>query len=423
MASQARIAVISIPALCLGLIIGIAAHSTGSDVLKTIGSWVAPLGEVWTNYLRLVAIPLIICLLIATVARMQRGGALGKIGGVSLATFAAFLILGGVIALAVGIPLMRWMPPAIDGMALPAAEDETQADQAGGTFGDWLVKLVPTNAFAAAASGELLPLLVVTLLFALSVRCISEPSRDIIVSLFIAVGEAMMKLISWAIIVMPIGVFALAFGFGMQHGAAIAGVAAYFIAFISAMCVLFVLLMYPIAAIVGKLGFRRFAVGVAPSQTVAASTRSSLATLPTVMDGAERSIGMSPATVSFVLPLAASIFKPNRTLTSVAKLIFVAALFGVALDPGTILVFFATVAILSVGTPGIPSGAGYTTMGAYVAIGIPVEGYIFFKSLDPIPDVFKTIVNVTGFMAVASIVDRVTANETQLDQLEPIRQA
>lgn len=422
MAAPDRIAVLSIPALCIGLIIGIVAHSTGSDVLNTIGAWVAPIGEVWTNYLRLVAIPLIICLLIVTVARMQRGVTLGKIGVASLATFSSFLILGGLIALFVGIPLMRWMPPTIDGMAMPSIGDEVQAEQAGGTFGDWFVKLVPTNAFAAAASGELLPLLVVTLLFAFAIRCISETGRSILVDFFSAVGEAVMKLISWAIFVMPIGVFALAYGFGMKHGTAIAGVAAYFITFISAICVLFVLIMYPIAAVVGKLGFRKFAVGVAPSQTVAASTRSSLATLPTVMQGAEKTLGMSAGVVSFVLPLAASIFKPNRALTSVATLIFVATLFGVALDPGTVLVFFATVAILSIGTPGIPSGAGYTTMGAYVAIGIPAEGYIFFKSLDPIPDIFKTVVNVTGFMAAASIVDRVASSESKLEELEPIPQ-
>lgn len=404
---------------------GIAAHSSESPSLISLGESISPLGEVWINLLRLVAIPLIICLLIPAVARLQHGGEVGRIGGVSLGTFASLLVLGGLLALAIAIPLLKVIPPNLGLTTLPAGESPIPVDADNG-LGAWLVKLVPNNAFAAAAAGDLLPLLVVTLLFALAVRGISEKNRNLIVDFFTAIGEAMMKMIGWAIVVMPIGVFALAYGFGMKHGVALAGVAAYFIVYISAICVALVLIMYPIAALIGRIDIKRFAIGVAPSQTVAATTRSSLATLPTVMEGAEKSLGLSPATTSFVLPLAASIFKPNRPLTSLAKLVFVAAVFGITLSPGAILIFFATVVLLSVGTPGIPSGSGYAAAGAYLAVGIPLEGYVFFKSLDPIPDVFKTIVNVTGFMTAVVLVERFTRPKSEaedLEQLEPIRQA
>jgi Na+/H+-dicarboxylate symporter len=401
---------------------GIAAHSSGSRVLTNLGESITPVGEVWINLLRLVAIPLIICLLIPAVAKLQHGGDVGRLGGASLGTFASLLVFGGLVSLAISLPLLKVLPPNLGLTILPDAASHIPVDADNG-LGAWLVKLVPNNAFAAAASGDLLPLLVVTLLFALAVRGISEPNRKLIVDFFTAVGEAMMKMIGWAIVVMPVGVFALAYGFGMKHGVAIAGVAAYFIVFISAVCIALVLLMYPIAVLIGRIDLKRFAVGVAPSQTVAATTRSSLATLPTVIEGAEKAIGLSPSTTSFVLPLAASIFKPNRPLTSLAMLVFLAAVFGITLSPGAILVFFATVIILSVGTPGIPSGSGYSAVGVYLAVGIPLEGYVFFKSLDPIPDVFKTIVNVTGFMTAAVLVERFARPKAEVEQLEPIPQA
>lgn len=126
---------------------------------------------------------------------------------------------------------------------------------------------------------------------------------------------------------------------------------------------------------------------------------------------------------AFVLPVAASIFKPNRTVTSISKFIFLAVLFGVPLDPAKVVVFSATVMVLSIGTPGIPSGSAMSTLGAYMAAGIPVEGYLFFNGLDAIPDIFKTVANVTGFMSAAAVVDRFAGSRAKADHSEARPQA
>lgn len=413
------------PAIVLGLVLGIAANANATAAFESFAEILTPVGMLWTNFLRLIAIPLVVCLVIPAIANMKTGAQVGRMGAVSLATFACLLVAGAALAVAATIPITRSFPPTLgdaewatpgDAVALADAEQR-------GTLQNWLTDLIPSNAFSAAASGDLLPLLVVVLLFAIALRGVSEESRGLIVHFFVAVGEVLMRMVEWAIIVMPLGVFALAFKFGMDYGLKVAGVAGYFILLMSALCIVYTLFLYPVAVFVGRVRFRDFARAVFPAQAVAATTRSSLASLPTLMADADKTANIHPNTKAFVLPLAASIFKPNRTVTSISKFIFLAVLFGVPLDPAKLVVFSATVMVLSIGTPGIPSGSAMSTLGAYVAAGIPAEGYLFFKGLDAVPDIFKTVANVTGFMSAASVVGRFAPAPLSCERAETVSQA
>lgn len=214
-------------------------------------------------------------------------------------------------------------------------------------------------------------------------------------------------MLSWLLAVAPIGVFALAFVLAARTGVSSMGALGWFVVLVCGLLVAFTALLYPLATVLGGISPRRFARGVLPAQIVAAGTRSSLASLPALLKGAEEGAGLPRETYGFVLPLAVSVFKVNRGLTSLTKLLFLAHLYGVTLEPAQIAAFTLTVLLISFGTAGIPSPVnGLNTLPAYLAAGIPAQGVVLLGALNSIPDVFETIINVTGDMTAATIVSR-----------------
>jgi Na+/H+-dicarboxylate symporter len=109
---------------------------------------------------------------------------------------------------------------------------------------------------------------------------------------------------------------------------------------------------------------------------------------------------------SFVLPFAAAVLKINRPITSIGKLIFVAAVYGVVLTPEKVFAFILTVWLISIATPGVPSVNSAKTFGAYVAAGIPPEGAALFEASNPLTDIGKTVVNTTAYLSAALIACR-----------------
>ena len=115
---------------------------------------------------------------------------------------------------------------------------------------------------------------------------------------------------------------------------------------------------------------------------------------------------MRPEVSAFVLPLSVSTFKLNLALTQPFNLLFISSMFGMHLSPAFMLTFTATMLLLSFTTAGIPSGGAFVSLPFYLSLGIPIEAFALFKVADAVPDIFKTILNVTADMTVATIVAR-----------------
>jgi Na+/H+-dicarboxylate symporter len=152
---------------------------------------------------------------------------------------------------------------------------------------------------------------------------------------------------------------------------------------------------------------RRFAAALVPAQLVALSTRSSIASLPALLDGAEQRLRLRSDVSQFVMPLAVTAFKLNRPITASIQFLFLAHVYGIPLSTGQLVTFVAASILLSITTLGIPSGGSrMRSAPLYLAAGIPIEGYLFVEAVEVIPDYFKTLLNVTGNMTAASIVNR-----------------
>jgi proton glutamate symport protein len=396
---QRRLAVLGPAALVLGFVLGSLAH--GSPIVWPL-SVLEPVGELWTNGLRLTVVPLAASLLVAGIAGAPQGAQVGKWSRWAIGTFIAMLVAGALYTLAVGRLALEAVPPQpLQTFLQPEAGPAASAL----SFSDWFTSLVPANAFEAVAKGDLLPVALLSTAFGLALRQIAEDRRQPVVAFFEVVRDAVLKIVAWLLAVLPLGAFALAYTFAAAEGLAAAGAVVHFIVFCGLLLVGFAGLLYLAAALGGRQSLAAFAVAAAPSQTVAISTRSSLASLPALVDGAKR-LNLPPSAAGLVLPLSVAFFKANRTVSSTAKLLFLSAMLGLALDPARVAGFVATVMLLSFATPGIPSGGRAATLGAYVAAGLPAEVVLLFEAADPALDVVKTGTNVTANLAAACIVSR-----------------
>ena len=400
----------SLIALALGLGIGIIGHRSAAPVFQGIAVAANAVGALWVAALQLTVLPLVITHLLAAIT--GAGAKLvGKLGIRSLALFVGMLVASGLFAALLTPPLARLsVNPDAKPSASLAAESANNSDSAparANTTSNWIGTLLPSNLIEAGLRGDIFPLLLFTACFAVAVTRLSEERQQLLTKIFQGLAEAMLQLTRWVLVGTPVGVFALTYVLALKTGGSVGGMLGAYIVIGSGVMLLFTLLLYPLSAFGGRTSIRKFAQAVLPAQMVAASTRSSIAALPALVEGGGRWLDLPPTGTGFVLPLSVAVFKVNRPISSIVKLMILAHAYGVSLRPTTVLVFLATTIIISFGTAGIPqSGPGLKTLPAYLAAGVPLEGVLVLEAVESIPDIFKTILNVTGDMSVATLLTR-----------------
>jgi Na+/H+-dicarboxylate symporter len=356
-------------------------------------------------------VPLVVSLLFVSIATREMSEGIGQLTAVTVATFFALLAFAAVVALLLGPPLIADMKLAADVAAslrsaatAGAAGTSAQVTALPG-FGVWLTSLVPANVVKAAADGAMMPLIVFTLLTALASRQIDAELRQSLVDFFAAIAGAMTRIVDWIIAVAPIGIFALVVTAATRTGVALAGAMVYYIMAISVVLILFALLLYPLASMIGRIPLGWFVRAVLPAQAVALSSSSSLASLPALIEGA-RALNLPAPVTGFVLPLSVSTFKVATPITWMIGTLFLAKLYGVSLGTTSLVTIAITAVVLSLTIPGVPQGAQLLLAPLLVSYGIPVEGVALLIAADTIPDLVGTMTNVTGDLVVAAITAR-----------------
>jgi Na+/H+-dicarboxylate symporter len=394
-------------ALVAGLALGAGAAASGSPLAVRVAESVAPIGAVWINAIRMTVVPLIVALLITGVAGAADLRGVGRLGARTLLVFVALLTGMAVVVMPLVPPVFALLPRAGSPPPLPpgAAEaaGEIAATQAPGVT-SWLTSLIPTNPVGAAATDSLVSLIVFALIFAVAITQIAARHRAAVLAFFHGVGDAMLVVVRGVIWLAPLGIFALVLPLAARSGLAFAGAVGFYVAVYSVGCLLAVLLLYPVVAVAGGVPIARFARAAFPAQVIAFSSSSSLASLPALVDGAERGLGLAPRVTGFVLPLAVSTFKIAAPVSWTIGAAFIAWFYGVdlgALD--LVTVAFAAI-FLAFAAPGVPRGAFLMLTPLFLAIGLPPEGIGILIAVDAIPDLFATVLNVTGDLAAAVVV-------------------
>lgn len=395
-------------ALVVGLAAGTAVAASGSSSLASAAAFVEPLGTIWVNAIRMILVPLVVSLLVTSVTGFSDARAVGRLGARAVVAFLLLLAGAAVVAAVAGPPLFERLALSPETTAALRAQmhvPDAAAVPELPTLRGFLVGLVPTNPVRAAADGAMLPLIVFTLLFALATTRLAPDARAPITAFFRATGAAMLVVVEWILRLTPVGVFALALGLGKDLGLATAGAVGYYVVVLSAMLLAVTLALYPVVALFGRVSVRAFARACAPVQAVAAGSRSSLASLPVMIESTRRHLGNQPGLTGFVLPLAVSTFKLNTPVSDLLGPLFLAQLYGVALSPAQVAVMTLVTIAMSFSNPGIPSGGLFVvTAPVMLSAGLPLDGIPLLIAADAIPDVFATVVNVTGDMSVAGLV-------------------
>ena len=388
--------------LVLGLVTGIALAPAETGISATFVTWVEPIGGLWVNAIRMTVIPLIVSLLLGGITS-SGSRTVARVGGRALAWFIGLVACTTTLA-GVTTPFLYRLLGADEVQIPELAGTDVVSDVTLPPFRDWFVGLLPPNPVGAAAEGDILPLVLFTVVFALAATRIEPGLRETITRGARAVSEAILVVVDWILATAPVGVFALTLGLAAQTGISVVKAVAGFLIVVAILLTIAILALYPLVRIVGGIPIRRFARACGPPQAVGFSTRSSMASLPVMLEEAERTLALPDQVSSLVLPAAVSVFKYASPMTRIAGSFFIASLFGVELGVLEWSALAGFMGLLSFYSPGIPSGGLFVMAPIYQAFGLPLEGIGILIALDLIPDMYLTVANVTGNMAVASLI-------------------
>ena len=392
-------------ALLAGLAFGWALSGGPAEALAA--ALAGPVGTVWLRALQMTIVPLVAALLVTGIAQMIATARAGPVARRALALIFAILAAGTVLAAFAMPALLEAFPiPGRAAEALAAGSAEPQPVPGIGAFFE---SLVADNVIAAAAQTAMLPLVVFFVALAVAIARLPEVQRDLMLRLFEAWGNAMLTIIGWVLWIAPVGVFALAVTVGIASGGGAFAALAHYILLVVGLGLVVMIAGYVLGSWGARRGPLQFARAMIPAQAVAISTQSSLASLPAMLQSC-RLLGVRETTADFVLPLAVAIFRTTSPAMNLGVAIYVAHLTGVELTPATLAAGVGVALVTTIGSVSLPGTISFiASIGPIaIAMGVPVEPLALLVAVEMLPDVMRTLGNVTMDVAVTATVDRHT---------------
>ncbi len=397
--------------LVLGLLVGLGAAMTGNPLLHAIARESAPLGKIFINAIKMVVIPLVVSVIFASVARLGDPKQLGKIGGMTLAFYWITLVPAIIIGMVVMKVGLRFAPeiemPQASATALPKLQSIT----------DFIVSLVPSNPFAAAADGAILPLIVFTALIAAATGTLAKERRDRMITAAEDLSEALIKLVWWILYTAPIGIFGLiAPATALLGWELLQSLGIFIVSVFVGLVILVALVFLPMLFFVAKIRPTKFFKGTMGAASVAFSTTSTAAAIPVSLEETTNNLGVSETVADLLIPLGASMYRPGSALFQGAAIVFLAHLYGVPIPIATAGAVVLATFLVSLTVAPVPSSSIVTMAPALDAIGVPVAGLAFMLGIDRIPDMMRTTVNVLAQISAAVLVNTKTQTPKKLSR-------
>ncbi len=392
----------------LGLVLGLAlgmllSHEpTPSAFTTSLLAVLDIIGTGWINAVRMTVIPLVVPLLIVGVAGGGDLSVTGRVGAKAFAWMLALLVACAAFSAFVSpiwFESLQLDPAATARLRATAKIDIPPSDAL--SLRTWVLSLIPLNPIKAAADGTLLPVVLFTLLYAFALGRVDESPRQAQLAFFRGMADTMLVVVRWMLAIGWLGIFALATVLGQKLGSSVLGAIGFYIMVLIVLHLVATAGIYVVIAVDRRVPLRAFARALLPSQAVGMGSRSSLAALPAMVKGGTDVLHLPPTATGFVLPLCASVFKLTSAIYWPIGALFVAKLYGIDLSTSSLLLVAASSVVLNFSTPGIPSGGMLLQVPLYMSVGLPVEGIGILIALDTLPDMFKTLLNVTADMFVA----------------------
>ena len=385
--------------MIVGAILGVLAGFFLGDTMLHIKF----LGTIFLNALRMVVVPLIVASMIIGVTSLGDVRTLGRTG---IKTLLFYMVTTG-FSVIIGIILVNIIGPGRGIQMWDAEVPDFVLEAPAASIIDVLVGLIPPNLIKAAANGDILPLIVFSLLFGGVLSAIGKKAKPVI-DFFDGVNVAVMKLVILIIYFAPIGVFALIGGIVAEKRDSLAemasGLGLYSLTVIVGLLIHAMVILPLILRMFAKKNVWDYFVNMGEALATAFTTASSSATLPITMECVEEKNEIDGRAAAFVLPLGATINMDGTALYEAVAAIFIAQLWGIDLTVGQQVIIFLTATLASVGAAGIPHAGTVMMVAVLTAVDLPIEGIGLIFAVDWFLDRCRTTVNVWGDSIGAAVI-------------------
>lgn len=398
--------------LLAGIAGGLLLRLWGGVGAIAVADAVQPLGQLWVQGLQMTLVPLVFSMVAAGVASAVAAGTGGKLIGGAMLLFVVLLLaavaLGGVTTAAL---VSLWpLPPH----ALAGLPDLAIAPRVLPSVSDQLLAIVPVNPVAAAAAGQMMPLVVFAIVFGFAATRMPPREGGGVVGLLDEIARIMLTIVEWVLWLAPAGIFLLALGAAQHAGLGMASLLGHYVALGIAVPLIAIAGCYALVALAGPIGVARFAQGVLAPQAMAAGTCSSMATLPAMIEAAIARLGIAEPIAGTILPLAATSFRFASTASTMVGVTLAA--YAAGIHPSVVQFILAAVitVLANMGSAGLPGAAVVYAADApgFQFLGAPLGLIPFYIAAIAIPDIFLTTANVTADLTVATLLaGKVTAEQ------------
>jgi proton glutamate symport protein len=375
----------------IGLLIG--------AVFPDVGAKLRPLSMIFIRLIKSIIAPLVFATIVVGIAGHSDLRSVGRMGLKALIYFEIVTT----IALFLGLGFVNLTKPGI-GVALTSGGDTGGITGMSRTLTDVLIHVFPQSFFQAAAEGEILQVVVFSIIFA-SALSLAHHKKKVLLDLLDSVAETMFKFTGVVMKIAPVGVgAAIAVAVGSKGLSVLVNLGLLILTFY-ACAAFFIVFVFGAVILIFKVPVKRFLQAVKEPALIAFSTTSSEAALPKALQNME-AMGVPREVVSFILPTGYS-FNPDGTslYLSLAS-VFVAQAAGIHLTFGQQLVMVFTLMLTSKGIAGVPRASLVILAGTLASFNLPLEGVAILLGIDELVDMVRTMINVVGNCLASVVIAR-----------------
>ena len=405
--------------MILGVILGLAMLQFDGGA-QFVNNLIKPLGVIFIKLLKLIAIPLILASLIKGISDLKDISKLASIGVKTIVIY----VLTTIIAISIGISLVNFFSPGdavSDNTILKLTEvysnndslqtkiSEANKQQQNGPI-DFLVDIVPENAFSALSNNKLmLQVIFLAIFIGISLLLIGEKKSKPLKDFFDSLNDLVLKMVDLIMLTAPYAVFALLANVIVSSNdpELLYALLFYALVVLAGLGLMFCFYLLTLFLITKKNPFL-FVKQISPAQLLAFSTSSSAATLPVTMNCIEKRVGVDREVSSFVLPVGATINMDGTSLYQAVAAVFIAQALNFDLTFSDQLMIILTALLASIGSAAVP-GAGMVMLVIVLeSVGFPANklgiGLALIFAVDRPLDMCRTVINVTGDATVSTVI-------------------
>lgn len=378
--------------LALGIICGLIFYQNKSAITV-----MQSLGTIFIRLIQMIVMPIVVSCLTVGIANIGDIKKLGRIGGKTLIYFEVLTT----IALILGIVMANITHPGsfIDIHKLHATDISqymSTAKSAEHNSGFWplILSIIPTNIFKSMSDGDMMPVILFSVLFGLGIAVVGEKAK-ILINVLNAVSEVMFKVTNWVMKFAPIGVFGLIGMTIAEMGISALLPLGLFILIAYVTMLIFIIVVLGITAHIFHLRYWKTMRAILDEIVLAFTTASSEVTLPRLMKKTHE-MGVSKGITAFVIPTGYTFNLDGSAIYQSLAAIFLAQAYGLHLSLSHQITLLVVLMITSKGMAGVPGASFVVLLASVSTIGVPMAGLTFIAGIDRFVDMGRTAVNVVG---------------------------